>query len=583
MNDQIMESLKTKNNDELRNICRDKKLKGFSKCKKKQDLIDFIIESGVLNIVDEEIVEEIVEEEIRQEEEIIDQTFVDITIGKKTYQMDMDNIIFHEGEQFAKIIFSDNDTAYFILDRSIHNISNFVLKRFGVNHYITIGYVNKCVPRNKITFDVDFYIPPVLFQEYSKALEKYNSMFDIKYIPHQNPHLYENYEIYLRQNDIVVDNLRILYHGTDENNIQSILDRGFSLATGVRHGEAHGSGIYFSDDLEFVLRYADKSRYSRYRSNDQNIASSNKAFVIVSEVYVENIIEGRTNRHLLPNLPNSTKLYDTAVDNVTNPKQFIKKDAKDGINILGYFELTFKDEYLKNKESRYNSYTNINTNTRNFNRPKCSVVNCPEHSTSKTELCKKCWIIANQMPPSINSVKIKLLSDKNTEWNKKRFGDTSKYKIYRHECPKCNHKETMIIRTCIMNCSSTPETKDKLRELLLAKEKCRNICICNELSILASQCKKDIDKSRFKTISLKNETPYEIAIYYKPRHFNIYTDDITKCKKMTDKGLIKPNEEFKVHTKHDDEFIVGYFVDNELNVMKIISVDIHQEKNIIRM
>ena len=52
MDDQIMESLKSKNNDELRNICREKKLKGFSKCKKKQDLIDFIIDSGVLNIVD---------------------------------------------------------------------------------------------------------------------------------------------------------------------------------------------------------------------------------------------------------------------------------------------------------------------------------------------------------------------------------------------------------------------------------------------------------------------------------------------------------------------------------------------------
>ena len=95
---QIMETLTNKNNDELRNICRDNKLKGFSKCKKKQDLIDFIIESGVYNEEDEEV-EEV--EEIRQE--IIDQTFVDITIGNKTFQMDIDNIR-DEGEQLLKII-----------------------------------------------------------------------------------------------------------------------------------------------------------------------------------------------------------------------------------------------------------------------------------------------------------------------------------------------------------------------------------------------------------------------------------------------------------------------------------------------
>ena len=31
---QIMETLTKKNNDELRNICRNNNLKGFSKCKK---------------------------------------------------------------------------------------------------------------------------------------------------------------------------------------------------------------------------------------------------------------------------------------------------------------------------------------------------------------------------------------------------------------------------------------------------------------------------------------------------------------------------------------------------------------------
>ena len=140
----------------------------------------------------------------------------------------------------------------------------------------------------------------------------------------------------------------VLYHGTEEKNIESILERGFFVMQRVLDTEKFMDQVYFSDDLEFVLKYADKSRYNRHRYNDQNNASPNKAFVIVSEVYVENMIEGRTNRHLLPNLPNSTKLYDTAVDKLTNPKQFIKKDPKDGINILGHFELTFKKNILIN-------------------------------------------------------------------------------------------------------------------------------------------------------------------------------------------------------------------------------------------
>ena len=36
--------------------------------------------------------------------------------------------------------------------------------------------------------------------------------------------------MYLRQNEINGDNLRILYHGTEEKNIESILERGFLIS-----------------------------------------------------------------------------------------------------------------------------------------------------------------------------------------------------------------------------------------------------------------------------------------------------------------------------------------------------------------
>ena len=287
---------------------------------------------------------------------------------------------------------------------------------------------------------------------------------------------------------------------------------------------------------------------------------------------------------MLPNLPNSTKLYDTAVDKLTNPKQFIKKDPKDGINILGHFELTFKEEYFKNKDIRNTTIIrNVSTN-KNITYKTCNIPNCSEHSKSIHGICRKCMNVMRTMPPSMSeTVKIRELSDKKSEWYKERFGDTSKYRKYTHECPKCKYNETSFIRNAILNTSSTHETKAKLRVLLSAKDKCRNICICNELSSLMDQCKKDVDNTIFKTISFKNETPFEIEIYYKKRNFNVLTDDISKCRKMTTNRLLKPNEELNVHTKHDDEFIIGYFVNNELNILKIISVDISQNKNIIRM
>ena len=79
------------------------------------------------------------------------------------------------------------------------------------------------------------------------------------------------------------------------------------------------------------------------------------------------------------------------------------------------------------------------------------------------------------------------------------------------------------------------------------------------------------------------ETSNFLITDYINNNSELNKDDITKCKKMTVNGLIKPNEELKVHTKLDDEFIVGYFINNELNILKIISVDIQHEKNIIRM
>jgi len=51
------DELGSKNNDELRQICRENKLKGFSKCKNKSDFVRFILEHN--GIIEQNIKEKI--------------------------------------------------------------------------------------------------------------------------------------------------------------------------------------------------------------------------------------------------------------------------------------------------------------------------------------------------------------------------------------------------------------------------------------------------------------------------------------------------------------------------------------------
>ena len=423
--EQLKKELNEKNNDDLRGICRKGNLKGFSKCKKKQDLIDFIIQSGIYNHEEDE--------EIRQEE-LINQDMVDLTIGNQEFQVDRDNILFLNGVKCAKIINSDDNNAYLIFDEKSDKIANYFLKRFGLTHYITVGYVNMCVPRNKITFDVDFSIPHMLFKEYSESLEEYKTKFDIKYIPYQNPNHYEHFQLYLRQNNIMSDKLRILYHGTEEKNILSILERGFSSAVSRKNGDAHGLGIYFSNNLEFTLKYAMLKNRTQSNVSQQYIQNANKAFVVVSEVFIDNMVIGRNYPNLLPKIPGTTKYYDTAVNTLQNPKIFIKKDSKDGINILGHFELTLKEDYLKKRSIKpivNQSYTYRST-YQTIHTGVCAVPDCKCSSTkniSGNRYCKHCYDLIRAMPPGMtNTQKIRLISDKTSDWYKKRFGNTPTYR-----------------------------------------------------------------------------------------------------------------------------------------------------------
>ena len=123
----------------------------------------------------------------------------------------------------------------------------------------------------------------------------------------------------------------ILYHGTNGENLMSILSDDFRLTSNPIHGSRFGRGIYFTNDIEKALYYSEKGKTTKY--------------VIVCVVHIGDIVKGNQNMHIHPLMPNSDKRYDTSVDNIHEPKQFIKK--KNGTyNILGI--LTIENYKLMN-------------------------------------------------------------------------------------------------------------------------------------------------------------------------------------------------------------------------------------------
>ena len=115
----------------------------------------------------------------------------------------------------------------------------------------------------------------------------------------------------------------ILYHGTDGQNLISILGDDFRLTSNPVHGHLYGKGIYFTNDIEKAIYYSERGKSTKY--------------VIVCNVHVGDICLGNAAMDIHPKMTgylSKDKTYDTSVDNIQSPKQFIKK--KNGTyNILG--------------------------------------------------------------------------------------------------------------------------------------------------------------------------------------------------------------------------------------------------------
>ena len=119
----------------------------------------------------------------------------------------------------------------------------------------------------------------------------------------------------------------ILYHGTDDKNIEPIMENGLSLTTHKIHGSVHGEGIYFSSDIDYAMLYP---------RNGNHIKT-----ILVCQVYVNHMILGKHAMTTFPvqNVSDTKSIYfDTGVDSLATPKIYVKKSVEE-INILGYIQI----------------------------------------------------------------------------------------------------------------------------------------------------------------------------------------------------------------------------------------------------
>ena len=357
--DELIQDLKTM--DELRCFCRNNKnngLKGHSKFTKKEDLKEFIIDNYEGEI-DNENTSEIDNENTSDMDnenkqpiilylnDNLDKTYKITTINGKLYiDINIKNINYN----FQIIYTNDNNDAGYLVNEILPY--NFIFSCIKINEnelFFKIKGVNNNINRfiydKKFSIDIDLLVS-FLDIKYNKGF--YNIELDPVYNEYHNIQYNSYKEYFLKSSDIF--NEKILFHGTSKENIESIIHEGLSTYPGRAHGEAHGRGIYFSNDIEFSMKYSNDKHRSRYHTNlntghtiNQNIIDDKIKYIIVAIVGVNNIIEGRRAMGTFPMIEGKDIYYDTGVDNISNPKQWIKKDPNQ-IKIIGVFKIIKKEK-----------------------------------------------------------------------------------------------------------------------------------------------------------------------------------------------------------------------------------------------
>tara|TARA_Y100000817_G_scaffold314590_1_gene314013 strand:- start:131 stop:1519 length:1389 start_codon:yes stop_codon:yes gene_type:complete len=207
--------------------------------------------------------------------------------------------------------------------------------------------------------------------------EKYQNDAEINFTTYENPHYNHLYSYHKKiqygdHGGLGDHGEKILFHGTDGNNIQSILENDLSLTINTRNGSVYGKGIYFTDDLRFACRYSERERKEKY--------------LIVAVVHVGNIVKGNLRMDMIPRMPDTDRYYDTSVDNEITPKQFVKYKNHQ-YNILGSLHIKITNDESSLLRPLSNVRRGIRNRRGNSNNPQ--PVNPRIRANAKVKLFNK--------------------------------------------------------------------------------------------------------------------------------------------------------------------------------------------------
>jgi hypothetical protein len=247
-------------------------------------------------------------------------------------------------------------------------------------------------------------------------------MAELNFEPYEDErynHLYSYHKKYLldKYGDIGEHGEKILIHGTDETNIQSILRRDLCLTSHAKHGSAFGHGIYFTDDLRLSCKYSERGKTDKY--------------FIVCQVHIGNTLLGRHSMDMLPKMEGQDRFYDTAVNHLSRPNQFVKFNNHT-YNFLGILHLKILNEEsrlfshdrirngngrgpgaLSNPSSRYSITHNQQINNQQINNQSANITRLSNRSSTQWTTPLKHWLnLVNKtkMPINVYHVKPELLN-----------------------------------------------------------------------------------------------------------------------------------------------------------------------------
>ena len=339
---------------------------------------------------------------------------------------------------------------HIILSSCFHSISNYEDNEFDLLklYFMKLKSFNENINENEsIPETENLYLVPrppnnSILEFINDLKNKYciNDLAEINFEFYENDRynqLYKYHKEYImnQYGDLGNHNQQLLIHGTEQSKIPSILERDFSLTINARHGTVLGKGIYFTNDLEYASKYSERGKKDKY--------------YLLCSVHVGNIIRGNPRMDMLPKMENQDRYYDTSVDNIDNPKQFVKF-KNNTYNFLGIIHVKIQDEksllfrYDRKiqKPSQHNiknmKYSNLNHNITPYNPDTRKILlmnhtKMPVHTYLVNDKIKsgELMILSDELNEFLKINKRKLIS-KSECWNKIKTYCCSNHLFYRN-------------------------------------------------------------------------------------------------------------------------------------------------------